>query len=146
MTTTYNSAGYAAKNPVISQGLARNVLSYHDTVTTTASLGLNDGGTLLSLPPNAVILDGWVNFATAMDTNVSPTLTIDLGVTGAAAQFLSADTTARAGGIQKTLATTAYGYKNTSGADLAVTWKAHAAAATGAAGTIEVSLRYVIEN
>lgn len=145
MTTTYNAPGYTNKNPVAVHGEAKNIQSFHDTVTIGAALGLNDGGTFGYLPPNAVVTGGWAKFATAMDTNGSPTLTIDLGVTGAAQQFLAADTTARAGGVQKALATGSYGYKNTSGAKLAITWLAHAAAATGAAGTIEVHLSYVIE-
>lgn len=146
MTTTYNAPGFNAVNPVAALGLAKQVQSLHDTVTNSAALGLNDGGTIAYLPANAVVVGGWMKVATAEDTNGSPTLTIDWGVTGAATTFLSADTTARAGGVQKTLATTAYGYKNTSGAKLAVTWLAHAAAATGAAGTLEFHLDYVIEN
>lgn len=146
MTTTYNAPSYSNKSPVGGPGLGQAEYSFHDTVTITAALGLNDGGTFGYLPPNAVVTGGWAKFATAMDTNGSPTLTIDLGVTGSAQKFLAADTTARAGGVQQALATTGYGYKNTSGADLAVTWLAHAAAATGAAGTIEVCLKYRIEN
>lgn len=146
MTTTYNAPSYTNNSPVPTQGIVKGIIAFRDTVTTIAALGLNDGGTVGYLPPNAVVVGGYVKFATAMDTNGSPTLTIDLGVTGTAQNFLAADTTARAGGIQKTFATTGVGYKNTSGAKLAITWLAHAAAATGAAGTIEVHLSYFIED
>lgn len=143
MTTTYDAPSYTNKNPVTTNVGAKEMLSFRDTVTTTAALGLNDGGTFGYLPVNAVVLGGYVKFATAMDTNGSPTLTFDLGVTGAAQTFLAADTTARAGG---TVATIGKGYKNTSGAKIAITWLAHAAAATGVAGTIETHLAYFIEN
>jgi hypothetical protein len=146
MTTTYNAPSFTNKSPVTTTGLAKDIKAFRDTVTFTAALGLNDGGTVCYLPPNAVVLGGYVKFPIALDTNGSPTLTIDLGVTGTAQNFLAADTTARAGGVQKTFATTGVGYKNTSGAKLAVTWLAHAAAATGAAGTMEVHLSYVIED
>jgi hypothetical protein len=142
MTTTYNAPGYTNKSPVTTHGIARDMKSFRDVVTTTAALIINDGGNVGWLPPNAVVLGGYAKFATAMDTNGSPTLTIDIGVTGAAQTFLAADTTARAGG---TVSTIGKGYKNTTGAKVAITWLAHAAAATGAAGTIEVHLAYVIE-
>jgi hypothetical protein len=141
MTTTYNAPSYTNKSPVVTEGLARNLLSFRDVVTTTAALGLNDGGTFGYLPPNAVVVGGYAKFATAMDT-ASATLTIDIGVTGAAQTFLAADTTARAGG---TVSTIGKGYKNTSGAKIAITWLAHAAATTGAAGTIELHLSYIVE-
>jgi hypothetical protein len=142
MTTTYNAPSFANKNPVPDPGLAKASVNFRDIVTTTAALGLNDGGTFGYLPPNAVVVGGYAKFATAMDTNGAPTLTIDIGVTGAAQTFLAADTTARAGG---TVSTIGKGYKNTSGAKEAITWLAHAAAATGAAGTIELHLSYFIE-
>ena len=142
MTTTYNAPSYSNKAPTVTEGIAKVSLNFRDTVTTTAALGLNDGGTFGYLPPNAVVTGGYAKFATAMDTNGAPTLTIDIGVTGAAQTFLAADTTARAGG---TVATIGKGYKNTSGAKQAITWLAHAAAATGAAGTIELHIPYFIE-
>jgi len=142
MTTTYNAPGYTNKAPTPDPGLAKATVNFRDTVTTTAALGLNDGGILGYLPPNAVVTGGYAKFATAMDTNGAPTLTIDIGVTGAAQTFLAADTTARAGG---TVSLGGKGYKNTTGAKIALTWLAHAAAATGAAGTIEVHIPYFIE-
>lgn len=142
MTTTYNAPSYTNKVPVGDPGLGKVTNNFRDTVTIGAALGLNDGGTIGYLPPNAVVTGGYAKFATAMDTNGAPTLTVDLGVTGAAQTFLAADTTARAGG---TVATIGKGYKNTTGAKIAITWLAHAAAATGAAGTIEVHLPYFIE-
>jgi hypothetical protein len=141
MTTTYNAPSFSNKNPVPDPGLAKTTVNFRDIVTTTAALGLNDGGTFGYLPPNAVVTGGYAKFATAMDT-ASATLTIDIGVTGAAQTFLAADTTARAGG---TVSTIGKGYKNTSGAKIAITWLAHAAATTGAAGTIELHLSYFIE-
>lgn len=142
MTTTYNAPSFTNNNPVTTFGLAKDIKAFRDTVTTTAALGLNDGGSVGYLPPNAVVVGGYVKYATALDTG-SPTLTVDLGVTGAAQTFLAADTTARAGG---TVATIGKGYKNTTGAKIAITWLAHAAASGGgAAGTIEVHLSYFIE-
>lgn len=142
MTTTYNAPSFTNKNPVVDPGYAKSIVAFRDTVSPSAALGLNDGGTVGYLPPNAVVLGGYVKYATALDTNGAPTLTVDLGVTGAAQTFLAADTTGRAGG---TVATIGKGYKNTTGAKIAITWLAHAAAATGAAGTIEVHLSYFIE-
>jgi hypothetical protein len=146
MTTTYNAPGYNNKNPVAVPGFAKSIQSFRDVVTIGAALALNDGGTIGYLPPNAVVLGGYLKAATAMDTNGSPTLTIDFGVTGTAQLFLAADTTARAGGVQKTFALAGVGYKNTSGAKLALTWLAHAAAATGVAGTLEFHVSYYVED
>lgn len=141
MTTTYNAPSYTNKNPVVDPGYAKSIVAFRDTVTPTAALGLNDGGTFGYLPPNAVVLGGYAKFS-ALDTG-SPTLTVDIGVTGAAQTFLAADTTGRAGG---TVATIGKGYKNTSGAKIAITWLAHAAASGGgAAGTMELHLSYFIE-
>lgn len=146
MTTTYNAPSFTLNKPMPYHGQAATAQHQRDTVTLTAALGLNDGGSIFYLPVNAVIVGGYAKFPTALDTNGSPTLTFDLGVTGTAQLFLAADTTARAGGIQRTFATAAYGYKNTSGAKLAVTWLAHAASATGpTAATFEVMLSYFIE-
>lgn len=142
MTTTYNAPSYTNRAPVPTEGIVNGSVNFRDTVTTTAALGLNDGGTFGYLPPNAVVTGGYAKFATAMDTG-SPTLTVDIGVTGAAQTFLAADTTARAGG---TVALIGKGYKNTTGAKVAITWLAHAAASGGgAAGTIELHVPYFIE-
>lgn len=141
MTTTTNAPGYTNKNPVPTEGIAKGTINFHDTVTIPGALALNDGGSVGYLPPNAVVTGGYAKFS-ALDTG-APTLSIDIGVTGASQTFLAADTTAQAGG---TVALIGKGYKNTSGAKIAITWKAHAAAsAGGAAGTIEVHIPYFIE-
>lgn len=142
MTTTYNAPGYTNKNPVAVPGHAKDIQAFRDTVTFGAALGLNDGGNVGWLPPNAVVVGGYAKFS-ALDTG-SPTLTMDLGVTGSAQAFLAADTTGRAGG---TVSTVGKGYKNTNGAKIAITWLAHAAASGGgAAGTMEVHLSYFVED
>lgn len=141
MTTTYNAPGYTNKSPITDPGYAKSVVAFRDTVTFSAALGLNDGGSVGYLPPNAVVIGGYAKFS-ALDTG-SPTLTMDIGVTAAAQTFLAADTTARAGG---TVSIIGKGYKNTTGAKIAITWLAHAAASGGgAAGTMEVHLSYFIE-
>jgi hypothetical protein len=141
MTTTYNAPSYTNKSPIPVPGLGKSIQSFRDVVTTTAALAINDTGNFGYLPPNAVVLGGYAKFS-ALDTG-APTLTFDIGVTGAGQTFLAADTTCRAGG---TVATIGKGYKNTTGAKVAITWLARAAAsAGGAAGTAELHLAYVIE-
>lgn len=144
MTTTFNAPGWTAKNPVAVHGEAKTIQSFHDIVTTTAALIINDNGNFGWLPPHAVVLGGFLK-ASAMDTDGSPTLTIDIGVTGSAQKFWAASTIAKAGGVDSTMAVAGRGYKNTTGAKQAITWLAHAAAATGAAGTLELHISYVIE-
>src|SRR5579863_4645926 len=129
--TTY---GYAP--PGTSHGIA-GLQCLHAKAYCSAALGLNDSIQFGYIPNNAVVVAAVLQADSQLDSNGSPTLTFDLGVTGTTQLWKAAVTTVgRATGVtaDNTLATTGMLYKNTSGGKQMVIATAHAAAATGAAG------------
>lgn len=141
MTTTYNSA--VVNNPAISHGLAAVRHTAYWSVTITAALAINDVFNFGYLPPNARVHSAVLK-CSDMDTNGSPLLTIDVGDAGSAVRFFSASTAGQAGTVDSTMAAAGRFFKTTS--KTLITGLAHAAAATGVAGTIELSMDYVIED
>lgn len=136
----YSSPDYTANAPVAVHGQAKNMQVIDEVVTISAALATTDTFNFGYLPPNAVVLGGWLK-ASAMDTNGSPTLTLSIAI-GATAVY-TASTIGRAGGTDTTgFLTGARGLKTT--AKTAVTGTVPAAAATGAAGTLELHIAYCV--
>jgi hypothetical protein len=89
-----------------------------------------------------------VKAASQLDSNGTPTLTLDLGIVGTPQLFKAAITTVgRASGTSAdaTMAAAGILYKNTTGADVAVVCTVHAGAATPVAGTLEFDLEFYVE-
>lgn len=130
--------------PVSGPGLGGRVTkNARGEYTITAALVINDTIQLFDLPKNARVLGGFIK-SDDLDSNGSPLITLDVGITGNATLFWSASAVAQAGGIDSTMAATGRDYVTT--AKTRVIMLVHAAPATGATtGTIVVSIAYTVE-
>lgn len=140
---TYSSPTYSQKRPIAYHGDRRDVQMARAVVTCAAAPSTSDTMNFFYMPANARIVGGYL-LSSDMDTNVSPTITLDIGDSGGAARLFSASTVSQAGTTSTTFAAGALGYQYT--AKTLVTGTAHANAATGAAGTVELCLLYVVED
>jgi hypothetical protein len=75
-----------------------------------------------------------------LDTNGSPTIKLNVGISGTAAKFISQSTVAQAGGIATASVAGTVGYSPTTNTPVIVT--VQTAGATKAAGTIRIAVRY----
>lgn len=118
-------------------GLANNLKVLEYTVTATAALTTSDVLQFGYPPANFVLLRAALE-ADDLDTNASPTITLNIGDAGSATRLFSASTVAQAGtsSTAETAAVLGYTYD---GATL-VTGAPAANAATGAAGDIRLWL------
>lgn len=84
-------------------------------------------------------LVGIILSATDLDTDVSPTVTLSVGITGTLTKFISSSTVAQAGGIARMSVGAALGYTPTS--DTPVVISVTDAATAAAAGTLKLAVR-----
>jgi hypothetical protein len=140
---TYSSSNYSNVNPVSAHGDAGDVKVAYASVSCTAAPATTDTINFFYLPPNARVIGGALK-ASDMDTNGSPTLTIDVGDSGDGNRYFAASTAGQGGTVDRSLAATGQDYKTT--AKTLVTGTAANNAATGAAGTVELTLLYVVED
>jgi hypothetical protein len=140
--TIYNSDQYAVNAPVAVHGERNAVQVARFTVTLAAAPATTDTINLGYMPPNARIIDGYA-LPSDMDTNGSPTLTLNIGDSGSAARLFSALAAGVAAAVTRLTATTAIGYKFTAKTLLVCVPQANAA--TGAAGTLEVVIIYYLD-
>lgn len=150
MATTYNTSVYATKQPANnSHGFNDSSVHLHATSPSISTWATNDVINVGYIPPNAVVVGATLKAASQLDSNGSPTLTLDLGVSGTAQLWKAAITTVgRASGATADMTMAGAGalYKNTSGAKQLVIITVHAGAATAVAGTLEVDLEYYVED
>lgn len=139
---TYSSADYTNKNPFPSHGLARNVKGAFFTVSCTAAPATTDTINFGYLPKNARVLSMTLE-STDMDTNGSPTLALNVGDSGSASRYFSASTVGQAGTAAVASAVTGLGYLTTD--RTLITGVASNNAATGAAGTLYLTVFYTVE-
>jgi hypothetical protein len=139
---TYNSTNIQNKTGVSAGGPAGNVLVAYAEVACTAAPSTSDPINFFVLPAGARVLSMTLE-STDMDTNVSPSLTLNVGDGGSATRFFSASTVGQAGTAAAASAVTGLHYKFP--AKTVVTGVAQANAATGAAGTLSLSCLYVVE-
>lgn len=113
-------------------------------VTTAMIDNTNDEVSLFYLPKGAVVT-GVQIYATDMDTNGTPTLAFDIGDSGDEDRLIAASTVGQAGTGNYTglVAATGFLYKYT--ADTEIKAYVQAVAATGAAGTLKVAVRYFVD-
>jgi hypothetical protein len=123
-------------------GERKGVQMARATVSCTAAPATTDTLNFFYLPPGARVVGGYLA-ASDMDTNGSPTITLNIGDAGAAARLFSASTVAQAGTTSQAFAAGALDYQYA--AKTLVTGVAQAKAATGAAGSVTLSLLYVVE-
>ena len=120
------------------QGFARTDKVYGRRVnlaTTDLALNATVAGFVV---PRGFIVTGIIAVATDMDTNGSPTLALSVGDAGSATRFLSSSTIGQAGTSTQTLASTGLLYEFTADTEIVIT--ASTAAATAAAGTLDLYL------
>lgn len=141
--TVYQSSIISGRESVISSVEGSNdVLTLVTSVAVPSTLSTSDSVELFYLPKNAIVIGGFLK-STDLDTNVSPTVTINVGDSGSAGRFFSASTVGQAGGVTTTLATGGVAYQTTAKKTL-VKLSLGANAATPAAGTVTVGLNFVI--
>lgn len=138
---TYSATNYAT-TPASSHGFANNVKVLKATVACAAAPATTDTINFGYLPANATVLLGVLE-STDMDTNGAPTLTINVGDSGSASRYFSASTVGQAGTLSSAIATTGHAYKTT--AKTLITGVAANNAATGAAGTLYLTLFYTVD-
>ena len=150
MSTTYKTSLVANSTPPnTGHGFNTNSVHLHAASGSISTWALNDSIQMGYIPNNAVVVSCILKAQSQLDSNGSPTLTFDVGVTGNLQLWKAAITTVgRTAGVSSdsTIATTGGLYKNTSGAKQLVVVTAHAAAATAVAGVIEVDLEYYVED
>jgi len=131
------------KYPVSGPGIGgRTLHAIQGDVTFTSAPALNDTFPLFDLHPNFRVMGGYIE-ASDMDTNGTPTITLDVGDAADPDRYFAASTAAQAGVPATALAATGLGYLNTAKTRVYGTVKA--APATGATGTVSVVLYGTIQ-
>lgn len=138
----YNSDNIVNRTGVAAGGPAGAVLCAFATVTCGAAPATTDTINFFDLPAGARVLLAVLE-SSDMDTNVSPTLTLNVGDSGSAARYFSASTVGQAGTLSTAIATAGHGNKYTQ--VTRITGVAANNAATGAAGTLTLTMFYVVE-
>lgn len=110
---------------------------------TTAMLDNADDEVGLFRLPKGAVVTGITASATDMDTNGSPALVIDIGDDSDEDRLMAAATIGQAGTLSSVLAAAGHLYKYA--ADTLIKAYVKTAAATGAAGTLSVSVRYFVD-
>ncbi|MBR0868925.1 hypothetical protein JQ633_01035 [Bradyrhizobium tropiciagri] len=126
------------------QGFARTKKVFGGTVNILAADLVTTNQVALFRVPAGFVAQGLFASATDMDTNGSPTLTLNIGDSGSAARLLSASNIGQAGTSTSTIATTGSYYQFTADTDILLQPAANAA--TAAAGTITVYLEGFMAN
>lgn len=137
----YSATNYTRK-PVASHGLASDLKTAFFEVACTAAPSTSDTINFGYVPAGARVIQAVLE-STDMDTNGTPTLTINVGDSGDADRLFAASTVGQTGALSTAVAVTGAGYKYDT--ETLITGVANANAATGAAGTLYLSLLYVVE-
>jgi hypothetical protein len=139
---TYNSAAVINKLPANTHGIASNVKVARAAVACAASPATTDTINFFDLPVNARIHYAILQ-STDMDTNGTPTLALNVGYSGAAASLFSASTVGQAGTLAAETVVTDQDLLLTT--KTRITGTASTNAATGAAGTVTLTVFYSVE-
>lgn len=129
--------------PSASHGQAGNLQILYCSVALTAALTTADTFAFFTLPANARV-HAAVLKCTDIDTNGSPTVTINVGDAGSATRYFSASTVGQAGTVDATMQAAGRFYKPTAKTPIIGTVQANAA--TGVAGTLELAIHYSVED
>ncbi|MDE2428185.1 MAG: hypothetical protein KGM99_05620 [Burkholderiales bacterium] len=139
---TYSSDNITLKKPISGADSGGGVISAYAAVTCAAAPTTTDTIEFFYLPANARILAATLE-STDMDTNGAPTLTINVGDAGSATRLFSASTVGQAGTASVASAVAGLHYKTT--AKTKIVGTAANNAASGAAGTLYLSILYTVE-
>lgn len=139
---TYTSDNVKSRRGIAAGGSVGDVKVAYAEVTCGAAPSTTDTIEFFYLPAGARVLMATLE-ATDMDTNGAPTITLNVGDSGSATRLFSASTVAQAGTASSALAVAGAGHKYTS--KTLITGVAAANATTGAAGTVYLTVLYVVE-
>ena len=137
----YSAADYD-KVATPGHGFAGNVKAEFFTVTCSAAPSTSDTINFGYVPAGARIIHATLE-SSDMDTGGSPTLTLNIGDAGDADRFFAASTVGQAGTQSSAIAVAGLGHKYT--AKTLITGVAAANAATGAAGTVNLIVQYILD-
>jgi hypothetical protein len=140
---TYQSQQVSDRMPIPSHGFGSSVYCQRFKITTTAALTTADVLQFGYLPKYARVVDAILK-ASDLDTNGTPTIALNVGDAGDADRLFAASNVAQAGTIARMTATTGFGYRYDD--ETMITGAPSTNAATGAAGTIELFVSYVVED
>lgn len=138
---TYSATDYD-KVGVSSHGFAGTCKAKHWEVTCSAAPGTSDTINFGYLPAGARVVLAVLE-STDMDTNATPTLALNVGDADDADRLFAASTVGQAGTLSSAIAVAGAGKKYDS--KTLITGTASTAAATGAAGTVYLSVFYVVD-
>lgn len=140
---TYQSQQIVDKMPIASHGLGSSVKVARFPVTIGAALTTADVIQFGYMPIYARVIDAYVE-ATDMDTNGSPTLAFNIGDAGDVDRLFAASTAGQAAGVTRMTAATGFGYRYD--AKTLLTGAPSTNAATGVAGTLALTVLFVVED
>lgn len=133
-TSQHITAGRPAPSPA---GYADRIVILRGVVDCSAAPSTTDTLNFFDVPAGFRVVGGYLK-STDMDTNGSPTITLNIGDAGSANRLFAASTVAQTGTATQTLAAGGLDYLYTS--KTRITGTANANAATGAAGTVTLVL------
>ena len=133
----YTSKQYANSPNVFVGGGDANMICFFWEVSITANAANGDTFTFGKVPKGFRVLGGCLE-STDIDTNGSPTVTINVGDSGSATRLFSASTVGQAGTADRALAVAGQHYLYTD--DTIVTGIIPTGPATGTTGTLQLSL------
>jgi hypothetical protein len=143
MTAYVSDKATAPGAPSAAHGQAATMQVLYCSVALTAALTTADTFSFFTLPPNARI-HGATLKCTDIDTNGSPTVTLNVGDAASATRIFSASTVGQAGTVDVAMQAAGRLFKTT--AKTPIIGSVQAAAATGVAGTLELAVHYVVED
>lgn len=138
---TYSAPDFD-KKPTPGHGLAANVKVARATVACSSAPSTSDTLNFFYLPAGARVHLAVLE-ATDMDTSGSPSLTLNIGDSGDADRLFAASNVAQTGTLSQAIATTGADHLYTD--KTLITGTAAANAATGAAGSVTLTVFYTIE-
>lgn len=138
---TYSATNYD-KKPALSHGLSGNVKAARAVVSCTSAPSTSDTLNFFYLPAGARVHLAVLE-ASDMDTDGTPTITLNIGDSGDADRLFAASTVAQAGTLSTAIATAGADYQYTS--ETLITGVAAANATAGAAGTVTLTVFYSVE-
>lgn len=137
---TYKSAKVTANFPSRAKHGENEMFA---SVSISSAAASNDIAQFFTVPANATITGIFLS-CTDIDTNGTPTVSIDVGDAGSTNRLIASSNIGQAGGSTISLdPTNGHGYTYTTDTLIYATIKT---VATGATGTIKLSLRYIVAN
>lgn len=124
-------------------GFGGNLKVAYGVVALSGTITTADAATVCNLPIGAIVLDVTLE-ADDCDTNVTPTITLNVGDAGSATRYFSGSTVAQAGTTGVATAASGLFYQVTGTNDTAVRVAVAANAATSADGSVRVAVQYVL--